>query len=216
MHFFTEYAIDGVDPDAMIFDTEGNNHKAIWYTQPKGLDDQANLKYKKGSSAPLQDDISLQMAVDIYQHQTITIDNTTPLTIWIGSKEDAQDQFNRMLELSGNEKKFKEIFKFCPNLKKISAHMAAQKAEHEEHKEEPTATHTSQTKSEAPIRKHDLPKSDVVFDIDQIKIGEMYDGYVKLTYNYGMFVTVKGVEGLLHKNFIVAPDGVDWKKFYNI
>jgi hypothetical protein len=31
-----------------------------------------------------------------------------------------------------------------------------------------------------------------------------------------MFVTVKGVEGLLHKNFIVAPDGVDWKKYYNI
>jgi hypothetical protein len=44
----------------------------------------------------------------------------------------------------------------------------------------------------------------------------MYDGYVKLTYNYGMFVTVKWVEWLLHKNFIVAPDGVDWKKFYNI
>jgi ribosomal protein S1 len=31
-----------------------------------------------------------------------------------------------------------------------------------------------------------------------------------------MFVTVKGVEGLLHKNFIVAPDGVDRKKYYNI
>jgi hypothetical protein len=31
-----------------------------------------------------------------------------------------------------------------------------------------------------------------------------------------MFVTVKWVEGLLHKNFIVAPDWVDWKKYYNI
>ena len=220
MHFFTEYAIDGVDPDAMIFDTEGNNHKAIWYTKPKGLDDQANLKYKKGSSAPLQEDISLQMAVDIYQHQTITIDNTTPLTIWIGSKEDAQDQFNRMLELSGNEKKFKEIFKFCPNLKKISAQMEAKKAENEEHKndtiETANTTKTTPIKAESTVRKHDLPKSDVAFDIDQIKIGEMYDGYVKLTYNYGMFVTVKWVEWLLHKNFIVAPDGVDWKKFYNI
>ena len=83
MHFFTEFAIDGVEADAMIFDTEGSNHKAIWYTTPKGLDDQATLKYKVGSSAPLSEDASLKMAVDIYQHQTITIDNTTPLTIWI-------------------------------------------------------------------------------------------------------------------------------------
>ena len=74
------------------------------------------------------------MTVDIYQHQTITIDNSTALTIWIGSKEEAQEQFNRMLQLSGNEKKFKEIFKFCPNLKKISAQMEAKKAEQEEQK----------------------------------------------------------------------------------
>lgn len=133
------------------------------------------MKYKKGSSAPLQEDISLQMAVDIYQHQTITIDNSTPLTIWIGTKEEAQEQFDRMLQISGNEKKFKEIFKFCPNLKKISEQMAAQKAENEDHQEESTDTHTPHTKSEAPIRKHDLPKNDVAFDIDQIKIGEMYD-----------------------------------------
>ena len=56
---------------------------------------------------------------------------------------------------------------------------------------ETSNTTTTQTKTEAPIRTHDVPKSDVAFDIDQIKIGEMYDGYVKLTYNYGMFVTVK-------------------------
>jgi len=31
-----------------------------------------------------------------------------------------------------------------------------------------------------------------------------------------MFITVKGVEGLLHKNFIIAPEGVDWKKYFNI
>ncbi|MDR0282501.1 MAG: S1 RNA-binding domain-containing protein [Candidatus Peribacteria bacterium] len=49
-----------------------------------------------------------------------------------------------------------------------------------------------------------------------MKLGQKYDGYVKLIYNYGIFVTVKGVEGLLHKNWI-APvgEGVDWKKYYN-
>lgn len=54
MHFFTEYAIDGVEADAMIFDTEGSSHKAIWYTKPKGLDDQAGLKYNKGTKVPLE------------------------------------------------------------------------------------------------------------------------------------------------------------------
>jgi ribosomal protein S1 len=39
---------------------------------------------------------------------------------------------------------------------------------------------------------------------------------VKLLYNYGIFVTVLGVEGLLHKNFIVAPEGVDRKKYYRV
>lgn len=44
--YFTEFAIDGEEPDAIIFDTEYYNHKAIRYGKPKGLDDQANLKYE--------------------------------------------------------------------------------------------------------------------------------------------------------------------------
>jgi len=48
MHFFTEYAVDEVEPDAIIFDTSNQGHKAVWYTKPKGLDVQADLKFKKG------------------------------------------------------------------------------------------------------------------------------------------------------------------------
>jgi hypothetical protein len=33
-----------------------------------------------------------------------------------------------------------------------------------------------------------------IFSIKDIKLGQEYDGYIKLTYNYGMFVTVKWVE----------------------
>jgi RecJ-like exonuclease len=47
--------------------------------------------------------------------------------------------------------------------------------------------------------------NDGTFSIKDITLGKEYDGYIKLMYNYGMFITVKGVEGLLHKNFIVAP-----------
>ena len=55
------------------------------------------------------------------------------------------------------------------------------------------------------------------FSVNDIKIWEKYEWYVKLMYNYWMFITVKWVEWLLHKNWI-APiwDGVEWKKYYNI
>jgi ribosomal protein S1 len=58
--------------------------------------------------------------------------------------------------------------------------------------------------------------NDNSFSIKDIKIWSWYEWYVKLSYNYGMFITVKWVEGLLHKNFIVAPEWVEWKKYYNI
>jgi hypothetical protein len=54
------------------------------------------------------------------------------------------------------------------------------------------------------------------FSIKDIKLGNWYEWYIKLSYNYGMFITVKWVEWLLHKNFIIAPDWVEWKKYYNI
>ena len=55
------------------------------------------------------------------------------------------------------------------------------------------------------------------FSVNDIKLWQQYEWYVKLMYNYGMFITVKWVEGLLHKNRI-APlgDWVEWKKYYNI
>ena len=35
LHMFTEYAIDENEPDAIIFDTDGTHHKAVWYDEPK-------------------------------------------------------------------------------------------------------------------------------------------------------------------------------------
>ncbi|AHB41028.1 hypothetical protein P148_SR1C00001G0221 [candidate division SR1 bacterium RAAC1_SR1_1] len=208
LHMFTEYAIDGVEPDAILFDTDSNSHKTIWWTKPKGLDDQANLKYKAGTHVPLDGGKKLDISVDMYQHQTMTIENTIPLAIWIGSKEHVLQQFDTMLGLAGNVEKFKASLKFCPNTTKLEAFLAQQEPKAPENNI--VAKPTSVISSPAP------QAGEGAFDISHIKLGESYDGYVKLSYNYGMFVTVKGVEGLLHKNFIVAPDGVDWKKYYNI
>lgn len=56
-----------------------------------------------------------------------------------------------------------------------------------------------------------------LFCIEDIKIGERYDGLVKLKYNYGLFITVKWVEWLLHKKLIKLPNpDFRWKDLYNI
>lgn len=54
------------------------------------------------------------------------------------------------------------------------------------------------------------------FSLEDLRIGEWYDGIVKLKYNYGLFVIVKGIDGLLHKNFIKVPSSISWKDVYNI
>lgn len=55
-----------------------------------------------------------------------------------------------------------------------------------------------------------------IFNLDKIIIGDSYQWYIKLQFNYGLFVTVKWVEGLLHKNELICPDEVNWKKYFNI
>lgn len=68
----------------------------------------------------------LDISVDMYQHQTMTIENTIPLAIWIGSKEHILQQFTTMLGLAGNAEKFKASLKFCPNTAKLEVFLAQQ------------------------------------------------------------------------------------------
>lgn len=83
-----------------------------------------------------------------------------------------------------------------------------------------TIQQPSQTPTTPPSTQVTQPKSITpaawVFGIDSIVLGQSYEWYIKLSYNYGLFVTVMWVEWLLHKNFVKAPEGVAWKKFYNI
>ena len=69
-----------------------------------------------------------------------------------------------------------------------------------------------------PPRKQEITPLETpsVFSINDIILGQAYEGYIKLQFNYGLFVTVKGVEWLLHKWSIIAPDSVNWKKYFNI
>ena len=55
-------------------------------------------------------------------------------------------------------------------------------------------------------------------NVKDLEIGKSYTGYVKLIYNYWIFVTVAWVEWLLHKSAIKMPEWVapttSWKDFY--
>jgi len=214
MHFFTEYAVDEVEPDAIIFDTSNQGHKAVWYTKPKGLDVQADLKFKKGQMVSVAK-WEIPANVEIYQHQTISMENKAPLMIWIGTREDAMKQLQDIFDNAGISEDHRWVIKFCPNIKKLESQNAEQvkKAQADAIANLPPEASKWWGKY-AP--RPNIPAPVPGFSIKDIKLWEEYEWYVKLSYNYGMFVTVKGVEWLLHKNFIVAPEGVEWKKYYNI
>jgi len=117
--YFTEYAIDGIEPDAIIFDTEYYAHKAIWYTKPKGIEDQATIKYQTGGKVTFEGQKEIAINVDIYQHQTIQIENNGPLMIWIGAKENAYKQLDDIYAQAGIDRTKQNHLKFCPNIAKI-------------------------------------------------------------------------------------------------
>ena len=201
---FSEVLIGDRPADAMIVDTEQGNHKMIRYTQPQGLDKVATLQVQKGKIVKLDDKTQLSFFVNIWQHNSLTCSNKKPLTIWVGSKSEVEQQLQEIYQKAGFDPEVTDFLKLVPNVELLEAQKLKSSA---------PKSHSQKTdkKAEAPIS-----FSQNGFSVNDIKLGENYEGYVKLSYNYGLFVTVKGVEGLLHKKQIVTPEGVDWKKYYNI
>lgn len=214
---YTEYEIEWIAPDAIIFDTDHFHHKAVRYNAPQMLDHQATIKYRKGQKVDIGNG-NITMHVDIYQHQTIVTEGDVPLMIRIGKREDIIRQMDDIVQSAGYTSDQQNFLKYCPNVEKLqllhpeTTTSVPSTSWNHLRPSETTWNHTSK-----PIQAFNLPVGEQGgFSIQDIKLGERYEWYIKLSYNYGMFVTVKWVEWLLHKNFIVAPDGVDWKKYYNI
>ena len=207
---FDEVSIGDTKADAMIIDTEQWNHKMIWYQTPKTLDQVAKLQVQKGKTYKLNPTTSISFFVDIWQHLSETCSNKKPLTIWVGTPEEVQKQLNEVYEKAGLDPQTTDFLKFVPNIALLEEKNPQKKQE-----EKPESQANIPQKS-AWDRKFSPKKSVGGFSIEDVKLGSEYEGYVKLTYNYWMFVTVKGVEWLLHKKQIKAPDWVDWKKYYNI
>ncbi|HPC34230.1 MAG TPA: type IV secretion system DNA-binding domain-containing protein, partial [Candidatus Absconditabacterales bacterium] len=188
---FKENKMDNIEPDAIVFDIKNNRHKLCRYEKVKRFDKDLELKFQKGQILKAPNGKEIEMHIDIYNHSK----DSGALQVWIGSKEHINEQLAEAYKNNPN-------MKFVPNIEKL-------KKENNFIEEQIT-----DTKQVGGFNNGNL--NDNSFSIKDIKIGSWYEGYVKLSYNYGMFITVKGVEGLLHKNFIVAPEGVEWKKYYNI
>ncbi len=115
---YTEYEINGEEPDAIIFDTDHFIHKAVRYTKPQMLENQASIKYRKGQKVAVGNE-SITMHVDIYQHQTIITEGNNPLMIRIGNKEDIIKQMEDITKSAGYSLDQQNFLKFCPNIEKL-------------------------------------------------------------------------------------------------
>lgn len=199
---FSEVLIGEKQADAMIVDTEQGNHKLIWYHQPENLEQIATLQVPQGRVVKLDEKTQLSFFVSIWQHQDKKCANKKPLTIRIGTKEEVEKQLKEIYQKAGLDPETTDFLKFVPNIELLETQQPQPKKEKNQNfKPDKTSNHSD---------------SKTWFSVKDIELWKEYDGYVKLMYNYGMFITVKGVEGLLHKKQIVAPEGVEWKKYYNI
>ena len=201
----SEVFIDEQPADAMIVDVEQGNHKLVRYEKPKAIEYVAKLQVPKGRIVKLNPNTQLEFFVDIWQHMTEIGSNKKPLTIWVGSAEEVEKQIKELYLKAGLDPETTDFMKIIPNIELL---------EEKNTKSEPDSPDSPSAPQEVKKAPKAWPRR--TFDLSQLKIGEEYEGYVKLIYNYGIFVTVKGVEWLLHKKLIQAPDGIDWKKYYNI
>jgi len=205
MQLFLDYRIWGIEPDAMLFDIEQWDHKAIWYTKPEWFEKVAILDMKriKGKHYYKDDKLIYEIKIGMFEHNSLNSEDQDKLDIWIGSFAEAREQL-----LHGFQKKSKR--KFVRNIEKIRKSkpitVSVPWTREWTHKAEPNLQQTKWNAYEGSS-----------FSIKDVVVGKEYEWYVKLIYNYGIFITVKWVEGLLHKNYIIEPGaGVSWKKFYNI
>lgn len=203
---FNAYSINGRQPDAIVFDTKMRKHKWVRYTMIANLEADAYL-------------LKTMDGIQIYNHGSLKDGKWDPLMILIGSREKIKQQTSKS-----------ETLKFVPNiylLEKASTAVSSSSIAVNDPATQQKNTVNSSAKpqndkkniktqnNKTPTPTKQQP-SNGKFSIKDIKLGEEYSGYVKLLYNYGIFVTVKWVEWLLHKKAIKIPEGVDWKKYFTI
>ncbi len=193
--YFSQRKINDTQADAIIFDTENAYHKAVFFEQPAKIDEVADLKIKAGSQVAKKSGGTLNIYVDMYRHKYRENDHQKPIMLRVWSKSDILKQLK---EWYGEAKNLL----YVPNIEKLE--------------EQYSSSDDKQNVSNLWSKETMWWWASEGFSVHDIKLNERYEGYVKIVYNYGIFVTVKGVEWLLHKNYIVTPAGVERKKYFNV
>lgn len=206
MSLFNAYAIDGRQPDAIVFDTKMRKHKGVRYTMVANLEADAYL-------------LKTMDGIHIYNHGSLKDGKGDPLMVLIGSREKIKQQTNK----SNTLKFVPNVYVLEKNSNNMSSWAIAKDPEiQQKNVLDSLAKPQSDKKNTKPQdnKKTSIPAkqqpTNGKFSINDIKLGEKYTGYVKLLYNYGIFVTVKWVEWLLHKKAIKIPEWVDRKKYFTI
>lgn len=195
------------EADAMIFDIKNGKHKFIWHNKPQNIDACYRKVFSKGSSIEDKKNWkTLKIFCDIYHC-------VGKYQVWVGEKQDIFQQLEHAY--------WHNQMKYVPNIEKLEKDQLSKNRP-------PLDIDPSVPQSgTAPLQGEPIShlggeslhkeKTSKIFSIKDIKIWKHYEWYVKLQYNYGMFVTVKGVEGLLHKSEIISPSPeIERKKYYNI
>jgi len=195
---FDNFIVDGEQADAMVMDKDAKTFKYVWYNKPEKMEEVAKLQFAKWKTLTFPTWKKIQLWVDSY----VSTDNEKKVFIWIWEKNEIKKLIQNMKIASWLDKDADSPLVFIPNVEKLQKEL--QKKQQEK-------------KSGWKTWWNNLPTFSWEFSVNDIKLWQQYEWYVKLMYNYGMFVTVKWVEWLLHKNRIATiGDGIEWKKYYNI
>ena len=199
---FDSFMIDWEQADAMVMDKDAKTFKYVWYNKPEKLEEYVKLQFEKWKILKFPTWKKIKLWVDSY----ISKESKDHIFVWVWKKDEIKQLILDMKIASGLNESAESPLIFIPNIEKL------QKQSDKKSKKKNNSKWSWTWKSAKP-----LPSFTWEFSVDNIKIWQSYEWYVKLMYNYGMFVTVKWVEWLLHKNWI-APiwDWIEWKKYYNV
>ena len=199
---FDSFTVNWEQADAMVMDRDAKTFKYVWYSKPENFEEYVKLQFKKWETLAFPTWKKIKLWVDSY----VSKENGKHIFIRVGKKDEIKRLIKDMKIASWLSESAESPLIFIPNVKKL------QKQSDRKSKNKSNSKWNWWLKST-----NTLPSFTWEFSVEDIKIWQQYEWYVKLMYNYGMFVTVNWVEWLLHKNRI-APlsDWVERKKYYNI
>ncbi len=200
---FDNFTIDWEQADAMVMDKDAKTFKYVRYSKPEKLEEYAKSQFEKWKTLSFPTWKKIKLWVDSY----ISTQDDKHTSIWIWTKDEIKKLVHDMKIASWLSESADSPIVFIPNVEKLQKSLQ---------KKDATPKKTD-SKWKQSSEENKLPTFTWEFTIDNIKLWQEYQWYVKLMYNYWIFVTVKWVEWLLHKNWI-APlgDGIERKKYYNI